>query len=166
MKKFLALILTAMLSLVLVACGGDNTSSTKTSSKNNSSSSQDKGNSDSTPAGNDSDSGNDDAGGDSADDTPAMEWPNDPRTDILPKPEGTIRQVGEMGGSMNVALDWTTDNAQAYGESLAADSSFSVTENGMRDDNNYYFGADKDGYHISINPGKINGGYIISVIAV
>jgi hypothetical protein len=64
MKKLLTLLTAVMMVLSLTACGGDDTSSTKTSSKNNSSSSQDKGNSDSTPAGNDSDSGNDNAGGD------------------------------------------------------------------------------------------------------
>jgi hypothetical protein len=67
MKKLLTLLTAITLMLSLTACGGDDTSSTKTSSKNNSSSSQDKGNSDSTPAGNDSDSGNDNAGGGTAD---------------------------------------------------------------------------------------------------
>jgi hypothetical protein len=131
MKKFLALILTAMLSLSLVACGGDDTSSTKTSSKNNSSSSQDKGNSDSTPAGNDdaggttaenNDSGNDNAGGEVA----QNEWPSNEFTALVTKPEFTVSavKVESSSGEGKCSITFTgvsVEQAKAYAQTLQND---------------------------------------------
>jgi hypothetical protein len=136
MKKTISKILTfafvLTLALSLTACGGN-----------------------STPSGGDSTPGTSSTAGN---DTAAKDWPDNAFTAGLPKPSGKIVNVTVSDTSTSVYLDWTLEEARAYGGSLtAAGVPGEETDSGTA----YMF----EQTYAQIEAGELWNGYTVSVLA-
>ncbi|MDR0840486.1 MAG: hypothetical protein LBN26_03770 [Christensenellaceae bacterium] len=110
MKKIIALALALMLALSLAACGGNSnngggSSTPPATSDNNTTPPASQGGNETTPSNN---------GG-------SAEWPADDEfAKQVPKPNGIILQAWPQSDRVVVKMDWTADEARAYGAELEA----------------------------------------------